>query len=172
MSNAYHDTDPADVLEAFESLLIASGHFTAANCWTAMERPDDPTQNAGTAKNLFAVIYPGEAQFSGPLFDGAGLACLTEDTTITVEIFSFVSLDSRRGDYKALRDSDRSVIKMAKKVIKAMGGKMLTYVYSAVTYDILRQPLVPVSRSAPNREDDNLTSLAVGFQALYDWDMS
>lgn len=169
---AYQDSDLGTVMQAFVDKIVAAGlGFTANNCFIALNRPDRPIPNCGTADNLFICVYPLEATLN-ELVGGGGAKGVMDNGLVGVEIFSTVLLDPAGRDGYAITNATKSCVMMARKILKALTAQMLQITVAGTPTDILRQPLLPEARGAPEREHEIKGSIALTFRTVFDWDLT
>jgi hypothetical protein len=163
---AYSQTDLSAVLTAVRARLIAQSVFTSANIRIAFSRPETVPKPGP----IFAIVYPADGQFDQPMLDGGGNQQCNEDALIVVEIFGVCNLDQGGTDDIFLNHATRGVLPVVRLTLKALTAHMLVHPSSG--NELLRQPMLPVNRQMPRREDESIGSIAVTLSALFEWDLT
>jgi len=163
---AYSQTDLATVLTAIRARLIAQSVFTSANIRIAFHRPETIPKPGP----LFALVYPADGNFDQPMLDGGGKDQCNESAVFVVEILSAVALDQSGSDEIFLTHATRGVLQSVRLVLKALTAHMLLHPSSG--NEILRHPLLPTNRQMPERDTELVGSIAVTFEALFEWDLT
>lgn len=156
------------ILQKVVDRLIATCGFSTESCFVALDRPDGPPPNPGTAANLFVVVYPGGGNFDQGLFAGGGAAQVTDDGHFSIEIFSPVLLDPGGHDWAFLAATGRGVILMFGSVLSSLTNPPF-YPLDGGGFPLLREPMRPMIRNQPSREEEVIGSMILDMNCKFDW---
>lgn len=158
------DTTPAAILPWIIERLRAALRLSASQCFLAADHLSPPTAPPG---DVFLTVSPGSGQFHLP---EAAPGHLQERWTFRVRIYCRVLLDRADHDESRLLDATRGLLTWKQKVLAALTG------LDNPQWN-LRGWIAPVAATEPQwlqggrNGELNYLSLAIDFQADFDWDL-
>lgn len=159
------DTTPAAILQWVKEQLKTQLHLSDSQCFLTADSLSPPT---APAADIFLTVSPGGGQFHLP---EAAPGNLQERWTFRVRIFCRVLLDRADHDESRLLDAARGLLGWKQKVLAVLTG------LDNPAWN-LRGWIAPVAAAEPQwlqggrNGELHYLSLAIDFQADFDWDLT
>jgi hypothetical protein len=159
------DSSQADILDAVERFYSRVLKLPAASLFPSQQPMAPPAGLPGG--NFWLTVTVGDGSF--PLEEQFPEQ-LREEVEITVTGFSRVELDEKGRDHKLLKDAERGLLAIKRKILSIIGQQLKKPDGTPIGADRIyaRRATRP---EAVSNERDNLGTVSVSFALAFDWEL-
>jgi hypothetical protein len=161
-------TTQSTVLERVVARIIeAVPPLNATTCFLSL----DPEPDQRLSQNLFCTVSPMGGEFDQGALAGGGFHTPFENSGVIVSVWSAMALDRPEHAAKVLNDATRGLLRIKRKLLRALTGHDLL---DADGNGILIDLMAPLQAQHPRAgsSHEKLTGFSLTFSTNFEWDLS